>query len=60
MPLIRLLLSLCLRNSSPELICIAVSLPRHVPCSLVPLRRRGTDDRVRHVALNTPDPLPKP
>jgi hypothetical protein len=36
MPLIRLLLSLCLRNSSPELIYAAVSPPRRVPRSLVP------------------------
>jgi hypothetical protein len=60
MPLIRPLLSLCLRNSLLELIRIAVSPPRHVPRSLVPLRRRGTHGQVRHVALNMPDPLPKP
>ena len=58
--LIRLLLSLCLRNSSPELIRVAVSPPRRVPRSLVPLRRCGTHGQVCHVALNTPDPLPKP
>jgi hypothetical protein len=60
MPLIRPLLSLCLRNSSPELIRADVGLPRRVPRSLVPLRGRGTHGRVRHVALNTLDPLPKP
>jgi hypothetical protein len=60
MPLIRLLLFLCLCNSSPELIRTAVSPPRRVPRSLVPLRRRGTHGRVCHVALNTPDPLPRP
>jgi hypothetical protein len=60
MPLIRPLLSLCLRNSLLELIRIAVSPPRHVPRSLVPLRRRGTHGQVLHVALNMPNPLPKP
>jgi hypothetical protein len=60
MPLIRPLLSLCLHNFSPELISAAVSPPRCVPHSLVPLRRGGTHGRVRHVALNMPDPLPKP
>jgi hypothetical protein len=60
MPLIHPLLSLCLRNSSPELIHAAVSPPHRVPRTLVPLRRRGTHGRVRLVALNTPDPLPKP
>jgi hypothetical protein len=58
MPLIHPLLSLCLRNSTPELIRAAVSLPRRVLRSLVPLHRRGTHGQVRHVALNTPDPLP--
>jgi hypothetical protein len=60
MPLIRPLLSLCLQNSSLELIRAAVSPPHCVLRSLVPLRRRGTHGRVHHVALNTPDPLPKP
>jgi hypothetical protein len=60
MPIIRPLFSLCLRNSSPKLIHADVSLSRGVPRSLVPLRRRGTQGRVRHVALNTLDPLPKP
>jgi hypothetical protein len=59
MPLIRPLLSLCLHNSSPKLIRVAVSPRRRVLLSLVPLRRHGTHGRVRHVALNTPDPLPK-
>jgi hypothetical protein len=53
MPLISSLLSLCLRNSSSELIRTAVSPPRCVPHSPVALRRRGTHGRVRHVALNT-------
>jgi hypothetical protein len=60
MPLIRPLLSLCLGNSSLELIRAAVSLPHRVPRSLVPLRWRGTHGRVSHVALNTTDPLSKP
>jgi hypothetical protein len=60
MPLIRRLLSLCLRNYSPELIRAAVSPSRCVLHSLLPLLWRGTHGRVRHVALNMPDPLPKP
>jgi hypothetical protein len=60
MPLIHPLLSLCLCNSSPELIHAAVSPPRRVPRYLVPMRQRGTHGRVFHVALNTHDPLPKP
>jgi hypothetical protein len=46
-PLIRLLLSFCLHNSSPELIRAAVSPPHRVPHSLVLLRRRGAHGRVR-------------
>jgi hypothetical protein len=37
-----------------------VSLPRRVPCSLVPPRRRGAHGQVRHVALSAPKPFPKP
>jgi hypothetical protein len=42
------------------LIHAAVSPPRRVPRSVVPPRRRGAHGRVRHVALSTPEPFPKP
>jgi hypothetical protein len=60
MPLIRLLLSFCLRNSSPELIRAAVSPPHRVPRSLVLLRRRGAHGRVRQIALSALELFPKP
>jgi hypothetical protein len=41
------------------LIRAAVSPPRRVLRSLVPLHQRGAHGRVHHVVLNMPDPLPK-
>jgi hypothetical protein len=59
-PLIRPLLPFCPRNSSPELIRAAVSPPRHVPRSLVLLRRRGAHDQVCQIALSALELFPKP
>jgi hypothetical protein len=59
-PLIQPLLPFCPRNSSPELIRAAISPPRHVPRSLVLLRRRGAHGRVRQIALSALELFPKP
>jgi hypothetical protein len=47
-------------NSSWELIRTAVSPPRHVPRSLVLLRRHGAHGRVRQIALSALKLFPKP
>jgi hypothetical protein len=43
-----------------EWIRVAVSPPRRVPHSQVPLRRCDAHGWVRHVAVNVPEPFPKP
>jgi hypothetical protein len=59
-PLIRSF-PLCLaRDCSPELLCTAVSPPRHVQRPLVPPRRREGHGRVRQTAQIAPRLVPEP
>jgi hypothetical protein len=48
------------RNCSPELVVLPRDFSHRGLCSLAPPCRFCTHGRVRRVALNVPDPFPKP
>jgi hypothetical protein len=59
-PLIQPLLPWLARDCSPELLRATVSPPRRVQRPLVLPRRRDAPGRVRQIALNAPELVPKP